>query len=182
MTFGPLYREFSDLLLRHARSAEPAQSPALIREARYDRTAEGKRDAGLFPRFLRRNFAARQQSIETRRAGGGGAVFRSSLPDRIELLVKTLARSMRQFTILGFQRRLLAGEVRRFTRTPGEAHHQRIPGPGAPAVRSLNTHDRAGALPPNRIDTLVNRARQRCCGSSLLRRLHERPQLPMIER
>ena len=111
MTFGPLYREFSDLLLRRA-SADPTQAPALIHEARD--TIEQLKESELQDYFRDScvaNFAGRQQSIE-RVAPGAAVLYPISLPDRIELLV-SFGQEQRQFTI-PVSEAALAGEVQRF--------------------------------------------------------------------
>ena len=114
VTFGPLYREFSDLLLRRA-SAEPMQAQALIREARD--TIEQLKESepqDYFRDSCVANFAGRQQSIE-RVAPGAAVLYPISLPDRIELLV-SFDQEQRQFTI-PVSEAALAGEVRRFRET-----------------------------------------------------------------
>ena len=111
MTFGPLYREFSDLLLRRS-SADPAQAPALIREARD--TIEQLKESELQDYFRDScvaNFEGRQQSIESV-APGAAVLYPISLPDRIEMLV-SFGQEQRQFTI-PVSEAALAGEVRRF--------------------------------------------------------------------
>ena len=111
MTFGPLYREFSDLLLQRS-SADPARAPALIREARD--TIEQLKESELQDYFRDScvaNFAGRQQSIEEV-APGAAVLYPISLPDRIELLV-SFGGEQRQFTI-PVSEAALTGEVRRF--------------------------------------------------------------------
>jgi CHAT domain-containing protein len=110
-TFGPLYTEFTDLLLRRA-SAHPVEAPALITEARD--TIEKLKASELQDYFRDScvaNFEARQQSIQSV-APGAAVLYPISLPDRIELLV-SFGQEQRQFTI-PVSETALAGEVQRF--------------------------------------------------------------------
>jgi CHAT domain-containing protein len=86
VTFGPLYREFADLLLRRA-AADPARSASLIREARD--AVEKLKESELQDYFRDScvtSFEERRQSIE-RVAPGAAVVYPIALPDRLELLV-----------------------------------------------------------------------------------------------
>jgi CHAT domain-containing protein len=111
MTLGPLYTEFTDLLLRQA-SADPAEAPALIREARD--TVEKLKASELQDYFRDScvaNFEAQHRSIDTI-APGAAVLYPISLPDRVELLV-SFGQEQRQFTI-PVSEAALAGEVQRF--------------------------------------------------------------------
>ena len=52
-TFGPVYLEYSDMLLRRASSDPARAAPLITGSARYGRAAQGNRAAGLFPGYLR---------------------------------------------------------------------------------------------------------------------------------
>jgi CHAT domain-containing protein len=96
-TFGPLYLEFADLLLRRA-SADRGAAPALIREARD--TIERLKESELRDYFRDScvaNFEAEKRPIETI-APGTAILYPISLPDRLEMLVSFGAEE-RQFTI-----------------------------------------------------------------------------------
>jgi CHAT domain-containing protein len=110
-TFGPLYLEFADLLLRRS-AADPAHAAPLIREARD--TIETLKESELQDYFRDScvtSFEARQQSIETV-APGTAVLYPISLPDRLELLV-SFGQEQRQFTIPVAEPALRA-EVQRF--------------------------------------------------------------------
>jgi CHAT domain-containing protein len=110
-TFGPLYLEFADLLLRRS-SADPAHATPLIREARD--TIETLKESELQDYFRDScvtSFEARQQSIETV-APGTAVLYPISLPDRLELLV-SFGQEQRQFTI-SVPEPALRTEVQRF--------------------------------------------------------------------
>ena len=97
VTFGPLYRQFADLLLQRARS-DPAQAPALLREARD--TIEALKESELQDYYRDScvaNFMARKQSVDTI-AAGSAVLYPIALPDRLELLV-SFGRDIRQFTV-----------------------------------------------------------------------------------
>jgi len=97
VTFGPLYREFSDLLLRRA-TAEPAHAAALRGEAR--NTIEALKESELQDYFRDSciaDFKSRQRAIETL-APGTAVLYPIVLPDRLELLV-SLGHDEEQFTI-----------------------------------------------------------------------------------
>lgn len=85
-SFGPVYLEFADLLLRRAR-ADSRQAPALLREAR-DVVEQLK--ASELQDYFRdpciTNFEARQRGIETV-APDTAVIYPIILPDRLELLV-----------------------------------------------------------------------------------------------
>jgi CHAT domain-containing protein len=96
-TFGPLYLEFADLLLRRA-AAGGVASPALIREARD--TIERLKESELRDYFRDScvaDFEAEKRPIETI-APGTAILYPISLPDRLEMLVSFGAEE-RQFTV-----------------------------------------------------------------------------------
>ena len=110
-TFGPLYREFGDLLLRRS-AADRAHAASLIREARD--TIEQLKESELQDYFRDScvtSFEARRQSIDTV-APGAAVLYPVSLPDRLELLV-SFGQEQRQFTIPVSEPALRA-EVQRF--------------------------------------------------------------------
>jgi CHAT domain-containing protein len=95
-TFGPVYLEFSDLLLRRA-SADPARATPLIREARD--TIEQLKQTELQDYFRDScvtSFMAKRRPIETI-AAGTAVIYPIALPDRLELLV-SFGNEQRQFT------------------------------------------------------------------------------------
>ena len=95
-TFGPLYLQFGDLLLRRA-SADPARATPLIREARD--TIEQLKQTELQDYFRDScvtSFLAKRRSIETV-AAGTAVIYPVALPDRLELLV-SFGDELRQFT------------------------------------------------------------------------------------
>ena len=95
-TFGPVYLEYSDMLLRRA-SSDPAQATPLIREARD--TVEKLKETELQDYFRDTcvtSFLAKQRSIETI-APGTAVIYPIALPDRLELLL-SLGDEQRQFT------------------------------------------------------------------------------------
>lgn len=96
-TFGPLYLEFTDMLLRRA-SHDAVEAPALIREARD--TVEQLKETELQDYFRDScvaSFEAKRRSIESI-APGTAVLYPISLPDRLEMLV-SLGGEERQFTI-----------------------------------------------------------------------------------
>jgi CHAT domain-containing protein len=110
-TFGPLYLEFADLLLRRS-AADPTQAAPLIREARD--TIETLKESELQDYFRDScvtAFEAQQRSIETI-APGTAVLYPISLPDRLELLV-SFGQDQRQFTI-PVPEPALRAEVQRF--------------------------------------------------------------------
>jgi CHAT domain-containing protein len=110
-TFGPVYLEFSDLLLRRA-SSDPARAAALIREARD--TIERLKVSELQDYFRDSciaSFVAKRRSIETI-APGSAVLYPIALPDRLELLV-SFGEEQRQFTSAVSDTRLRV-EVQRF--------------------------------------------------------------------
>ena len=110
-TFGPVYLEFADLLLRRA-TAEPARSPALLREARD--TVEALKESELqdfFRDSCVTSFEAKRRSIEVVDAGTA-VIYPIVLPDRLELLV-SFGQEQRQFTI-ALPESKLRDEVLRF--------------------------------------------------------------------
>jgi CHAT domain-containing protein len=110
-TFGPLYSEFADLLLRRARR-DPGHAAALIREARA--TLEGQKEAELQDYFRDSciaNLQAKQRGIETV-APDTAVVYPVILPDRLELLV-SVGEDQRQIVVPITEARLRA-EVEQF--------------------------------------------------------------------
>ena len=96
ITFGPVYLEYSDLLLRRA-SADPSRATPLLREARD--TIERLKETELQDYFRDTcvtNFEAKRRSIETI-APGTAVIYPISLADRLELLV-SFGNELRQFT------------------------------------------------------------------------------------
>jgi CHAT domain-containing protein len=96
-TYGPVYRQLADLLLRRA-AADPPRAPLLLREAR-DAIEELK--ASELQDYFRdpcvTSFAYRRRSIDTI-APGAAVLYPIVLPDRLEMLV-SLGREEHQFTI-----------------------------------------------------------------------------------
>ena len=110
-TFGPVYLEYSDLLLRRA-SSDPARATPLIREARD--TIEKLKETELQDYFRDScitSFTAKQRSIETI-APGTAVIYPIALPDRLELLV-SFGDEQRQFTA-PIPEMTLRDEVQRF--------------------------------------------------------------------
>lgn len=110
-TFGPLYLEFTDLLLRRA-AADPRNAAALIREAR--NTIESLKETELQDYFRDScvtSFEAKQRSIETV-ALDTAVLYPISLPDRLEMLV-SFRQEQQQFTV-HVPEAQLREEVRRF--------------------------------------------------------------------
>jgi CHAT domain-containing protein len=110
-TFGPLYLQFTDLLLRRAASG-PGDRAALIGEARD--TVEALKQTELQDYFRDScvaAFAAKQRAIESV-AAGTAVIYPISLPDRLELLVN-FGGDQQQFTIPVAEAALRA-EVARF--------------------------------------------------------------------
>jgi len=110
-TFGPLYLEFSDLLLRRA-SSDAAEARPLIREARD--TIEELKETELQDYFRDScvtSFEAKRRAVETI-APGTAVLYPISLPDRLEMLV-SFGEEQQQFTI-GVPEPSLRQEVRRF--------------------------------------------------------------------
>lgn len=111
VTFGPLYREFADLLLRQA-PREPANRARLLREARD--AIEQLKESELQDYFRDSciaNFSERRQSIDTV-APGAAVLYPIALPDRLELLV-SFGPHIRQFT-LPLREAALRSETRQF--------------------------------------------------------------------
>jgi CHAT domain-containing protein len=95
-TFGPVYLEFSDLLLRKA-SSDQARATGFIKEARD--TIERLKVSELQDYFRDScvtSFVAKRRSIETI-APGTAVLYPVALPDRLELLV-SFGDEQRQFT------------------------------------------------------------------------------------
>jgi CHAT domain-containing protein len=110
-TFGPVYLEYSDLLLRRA-SSDPARATPFIREARD--TIEKLKETELQDYFRDScvtSFIAKQRSIETI-APGTAVIYPIALPDRLELLV-SFGDEQRQFTA-PIPETTLRAEVQRF--------------------------------------------------------------------
>jgi len=96
-TFGPVYLEFSDLLLRRA-SADPAHAAPLINEARV--TIERLKETELQDYFRDTcitGFLARRRAVETI-SPGSAVIYPIALPDRLEMLV-SFGDEQRQFTV-----------------------------------------------------------------------------------
>ena len=111
LTFGPLYRQFADLLLRRA-PVDPAHRSALLREAR--NAIEQLKESELQDYFRDSciaNFPERRQSIDTV-APGAAVLYPIALPDRLELLV-SFGPHIRQFTI-PLREATLRSETRQF--------------------------------------------------------------------
>jgi CHAT domain-containing protein len=110
-TFGPVYLEFSDLLLRRA-SADPGRAAPLIREAR-DNIEQLKQTElqDYFRDSCVTSFVAKRRSIETV-AAGTAVIYPIALPDRLELLV-SFGDEQRQFTS-PIPEASLRNEVQRF--------------------------------------------------------------------
>ena len=110
-TFGPVYLEYSDLLLRRA-SSDPARATPLIREARD--TIEQLKETELQDYFRDScvtSFIAKRRPIETI-APGTAVIYPIALPDRLELLV-SFGDEQRQFTA-PIPETSLRDEVQRF--------------------------------------------------------------------
>jgi len=130
-TFGPLYLEFADLLLRRS-AADAAHAGPLIREARD--TIEQLKESELQDYFRDScvtSFEARRQSIDTV-APGAAVLYPISLPDRLELLV-SFGQEQRQFTI-PVPEPALRAEVQLFRELLEKADDQRVPGAGPTAL------------------------------------------------
>jgi CHAT domain-containing protein len=111
ITFGPVYLEYSDLLLRRA-SSDPARATPILREARD--TIEELKETELQDYFRDAcvtSFMAQRRSIETV-APGSAVIYPIALSDRLELLV-SFGDELRQFTS-PISVTNLRDEVRRF--------------------------------------------------------------------
>jgi CHAT domain-containing protein len=96
-TYGPLYLEFTDLLLRRT-STDPRHAAPLMREARD--TVEQLKESELQDYFRDScvtSFEAKRRSIDTI-APGTAVIYPIVLPDRTELLVN-FGQQQNQFTI-----------------------------------------------------------------------------------
>jgi CHAT domain-containing protein len=96
ITFGPVYLEYSDLLLRRA-SGDPSRATPLLREARD--TIEQLKQTEIQDYFRDAcvtSFLAQRRSIETI-APGTAVLYPIALSDRFELLV-SFGDELRQFT------------------------------------------------------------------------------------
>ena len=110
-TFGPLYEEFTDLLLRRS-AADRAHAAALIGEARD--TLEALKASELQDYFRDScvaSFEAQRQSVASI-APGTAVIYPVSLPDRLELLV-SFGAEQHQVTV-AVPAATLAAEVRQF--------------------------------------------------------------------
>jgi CHAT domain-containing protein len=97
-TFGPVYREFADLLLRRP-SAEPARAAALLREARD--TIEALKESEMQDYFRDScvtNFEAKRRSIDEEVFPGTAILYPVVLHDRLELLV-SIGGQQRRFVV-----------------------------------------------------------------------------------
>ena len=110
-TFGPVYLEYSDVLLRRA-SSDPARAAPLIREARdnIERLKETELQ-DYFRDSCVTSFIAKRRSIETI-APGTAVIYPIAFPDRLELLV-SFGDEQRQFTA-PIPETALRDEVQRF--------------------------------------------------------------------
>src|SRR5262249_61159367 len=110
-TFGRVYLEFGDLLLRRA-SSDPARGTPLIREAR-DTIEELKATElqDYFRDSCVTSFIAKRRSIDTI-APGTAVIYPIALADRLELLV-SFGDEQRQFTV-PIPEAELRDEVQRF--------------------------------------------------------------------
>ena len=111
VTFGPLYHEFADLLLRRAAS-DSAHAAELRLEAR--EAIEALKESELQDYFRDSciaDFKARQKAIETI-APGSAVLYPITLPDRLELLL-SFGQDQLQFTV-PVSEAVLAGEAKRF--------------------------------------------------------------------
>ncbi len=145
-TFGPLYLQFTDLLLRRA-AADQAAATALIREARD--TVEALKETELQDYFRDpcvASFLAKQRSIAAV-AAGVAVIYPISLPDRLEILV-SFGNEERQFTI-PVPEAALREEVQHFRALLGKANDERVPCAGAAALRPDHPPDRPGACGPS---------------------------------
>jgi CHAT domain-containing protein len=151
VTFGPLYREYGDLLLRRA-AADPANAATLRIEAR--NTIEELKESELQDYFRDSciaDFKARQKAIETI-APGSAVLYPISLPDRLELLV-SFGQDIEQFTV-PVSEAALTGEVQQFRRLLEKRTTNEYL---APAQQLYNQIIRPidPVLAAHRIDTLV---------------------------
>jgi CHAT domain-containing protein len=112
-TYGALYLEFSDLLLRKA-SADPAAAAPLLREARdgIELLKEGEVQ-DYFRDSCVTGFEAKRRSID-RIAPGTAVIYPIVLPGRLEILV-SFGAEQRQFTV-PIAEASLNEEVRTFRR------------------------------------------------------------------
>lgn len=150
-TFGPLYLQFTALLIDEAK-AEPAQAEPLLREARA--SADRLRESELQDYFRDScvtAFEAQRRRIESI-APGTAVIYPISLPDRLELLV-SFGKEIKDFTV-PIPEDQLRPEVTRFRellekRTTNEYL--------VPAQRLYDQIIRPieGALSAHRVDTLV---------------------------
>jgi CHAT domain-containing protein len=96
-TYGALYLEFADLLLRQA-AAAPSAAASLLKEARDD--VELLKEGELQDYFRDScvtSFEAKRRSIDTI-ASGTAVIYPIVLPDRLEILV-SFGTEQRQFTV-----------------------------------------------------------------------------------
>ena len=150
-TFGPLYLQFTALLLDRAK-ADPAQAQPLLREARasVDRLRESELE-DYFRDSCVTTFEAQQKAIETI-APGTAVLYPVSLPDRLEILV-SFGKEIKDYT-LAVPEAQLRREVTRFREllekrttnqylTPARQLYDQIIRPIEPALAA------------HRVDTLV---------------------------
>jgi len=158
VTFGPLYREYGDLLLRRA-AADPANAAALRIEAR--NTIEELKESELQDYFRDSciaDFKSRRQRIE-KIAAGTAVLYPISLPDRDDragergAVPDLFARPARAACQLWSGYRaihrpgLRGGVDRRGAAIPPaarKAHHQRISRPRPAALQPDHPADRPG--------------------------------------
>ncbi|HEV2302016.1 MAG TPA: CHAT domain-containing protein [Stellaceae bacterium] len=110
-TFGPLYLQFTALLIDRAK-ADPAAARPLLREARasVDRLRESELE-DYFRDSCVTTFEAQQKAIESI-APGTAVLYPISLPDRIEILV-SFGKEIKDYTVPVPEKRLRR-EVTRF--------------------------------------------------------------------
>jgi CHAT domain-containing protein len=150
-TFGPVYLEYSDMLLRRA-SSDPAQATPLIREARD--TVEKLKETELQDYFRDTcvtSFLAKQRSIETI-APGTAVIYPIALPDRLELLL-SLGDEQRQFTS-PIPETTLRDEVQHFRELLEKRTTNEYLVPARQLFDQL-IHPLEGVLAAHHIDTLV---------------------------
>jgi CHAT domain-containing protein len=150
-TFGPLYLQFTALLIDRAK-ADPAEAQSLLREARA--SADRLRESELQDYFRDScvtAFEAQQRPVESI-APGTAVIYPISLPDRLEMLV-SFGKEIRDFTVPVGENRLRR-EVTRFR----ELLEKRTTNEYLVPARQL--YDQLirpieGALGAHRVDTLV---------------------------
>ena len=131
-TFGPLYLEFADLLAAPRGGRSGGCAGADPRGARHDRAAQGKRAAGLFPRFLRRQFRGGASGRSKRSRRAPRCFTRSRCPTGSNCWSALAPRNGNSRS--RSRSRRCAGRCSSSAKLLEKAHDQRIPGPGAPAL------------------------------------------------